>query len=100
MRAGVAMNQSTRPMAPCPLCGHPRLHFDRYPLAVCQDCASKATDQEGHHLGFYNEDLSGGFKAVVTETGEPYNSHLCFINGVHCYADEARFGGIVIQVQQ
>jgi hypothetical protein len=38
--------------------------------------------------------------AVVTETGEPYDSHLCLINGVPCYADEARFGGIVIEVRQ
>ena len=94
------MNQSARPTVPCSLCGDPRLHFDRYPLAVCQDCAAQATNQEGQHLDFYNVDLSGGYKAVVTETGERYDSHLCFINGVPCYADEARFGGIVIEVRQ
>lgn len=94
------MNSSTRPVAPCPLCGNSRLHFDRYPLAVCQDCAAKATNQEGQRLAFYNKDLSGGYRAIVTETGEPYDSHFCFIDGVSCYADEARFGGIVVQVEQ
>ncbi|MGD8759525.1 MAG: hypothetical protein PVJ07_04685 [Anaerolineales bacterium] len=35
--------------------------------------------------------------ARYADTGEAYASHDCFIDGVACYADEARFGGIVIQ---
>ena len=40
----------------------------------------------------------GGFRAVVRETGEPHRSHICYIRSIRCYADEARFGGIVIQI--
>jgi len=36
----------------------------------------------------------------VRETSEPHASHICYIRGIRCYADEARFGGIVIQVLQ
>lgn len=92
------MNPPAQHTAPCPLCGRPRPHSERYPLAVCSDCATLAKDQEGKALAFYNQDGSGGYMALVKESGERYNSHICFINGVRCYADEARFGGIVIQV--
>jgi len=54
-------------------------------------------DAEGKQLAFYNEDMWGGFKASYADGDEPYTSHECFINGVKCWADEARFGGIVIQ---
>ena len=32
------------------------------------------------------------------DTGDSYDSHDCWIDGVACRADEARFGGIVIEV--
>ena len=41
--------------------------------------------------------MSGGFKAVVDETQEEGEDHICYIEGVKCWADEARFGGIVIE---
>lgn len=41
--------------------------------------------------------MSGGFEAIVADTKEEYPSHICYIEGVECWADEARFGGIVIQ---
>ncbi len=73
----------------------------RYPRAVCSQCAAQARNEQGELLAFYNETLSGsGFRAVVRETGEPHASHMCYIRGIRCYADEARFGGIVIQVLQ
>ncbi len=42
--------------------------------------------------------MSGGFEAIVSDTKEAYPSHLCYIEGHKCWADEARFGGIVIQI--
>lgn len=42
--------------------------------------------------------LCGGFYALVRESGRPHPSHECFIRGRRCYADEARFGSIVIQI--
>lgn len=41
--------------------------------------------------------MSGGFEGIVTETKEKYESQICYIAGVKCWAEEARFGGIVIE---
>lgn len=82
---------------PCPICSKPVPHWDRYPRAVCEVCFNKACDVYGQKLNFYNVSISGGFKAVFAETQEEYQSHICYIDGVECRADEARFGGIVIE---
>lgn len=84
----------------CPICSSPVPHQARYPKAVCLGCFKKACDNKGRLLSFYNIDAAGGYKAIVAATGEEYHSHVCYINGVKCYADEARFGGIVIEVAQ
>jgi len=49
-------------------------------------------------LGFSNEGLSGEYVAEYADTGEVYEGHECFIDGVRCLASEAKFGGIVITV--
>ena len=82
----------------CPVCSadvEPNARYTRY---VCSACASRAASNEGRLLLFCNVDLSGGFEARYADTGEIYTSHKCFIDGVECHADEARFGGIVIEV--
>ena len=39
-----------------------------------------------------------GFISVINDTiGE---DHECYINNIKCYADEARFGGIVVQLSE
>lgn len=48
-------------------------------------------------MNFYNVSVSGGFEAIVADTEEKHLSHICYIEGVECWVDEARFGGIVIQ---
>jgi hypothetical protein len=83
----------------CPICGTPLPFFDpRYPRAVCATCVRKACDEHGRPLEFFNEGMGGGFVAVYRDTGEPRAGHGCFIEGKRCYADEARLGGIVVQV--
>jgi hypothetical protein len=82
----------------CPICLKQVKPNPRYPRYLCRECAAKATAQDGRGLRFSNEGLSGGFVAEYTDTGEPYLGHECFVGGVKCYADEARFGGIVIEV--
>jgi hypothetical protein len=82
---------------PCPICAIPVPHWERYPRAVCNTCYDKACDNKGRKLNFYNVSMSGGFEAIVADTKEEYPSHICYIEGVECWADEARFGGIVIQ---
>lgn len=80
----------------CPICFKTVESSERYPHYVCNDCAKLARAQDGRTLLFFNESLSGGFAAQYAETGESYNSHECYIHGIKCYADEHRFGGIVI----
>ncbi|ANV85836.1 hypothetical protein AWQ21_14995 (plasmid) [Picosynechococcus sp. PCC 7003] len=82
---------------PCPICTTPVQHWQRYPHAVCHPCGDKACDIHGRHLSFANIDFSGGFQAFYTDTKIEYPSHTCYIDGIECRADEARFGGIVIQ---
>lgn len=84
--------------AGCPLCGAPMTFNPRYPRAVCNACVRRACDAEGRFLDFYNADFGGGYLALFRESGEKYDSHECFIDGRSCRADEARFGGIVVQL--
>jgi hypothetical protein len=46
--------------------------------------------------------MSGGFAATFTDDGSPAEevtrTHLVFVDGRRCTADEARFGGIVLEV--
>lgn len=82
----------------CPICSKPVEPSERYPRYVCQECASRASSHEGRALEFHNVSFSGGFAAKYADSGKEYLSHDCYIDGIKCYADEARFGGIVIQV--
>lgn len=84
--------------AACPVCAAAISHNPRYPRAVCDACALRACDAEGRALDFFNAGFGGGYLAVFRDGGEPYESHDCFIAGLPCRADEARFGGIVVQV--
>ena len=92
--------QQTDPLdgeQPCGICRKLVSAFPRYPRYLCHDCAAKAADSHGRRLLFSNVDFSGGYKASYADTGEPYDSHQCFVDGLECRADEARFGGIVIE---
>ena len=81
----------------CPICNAPLKSYTRYPNYVCESCAKKATDEAGRQLRFYNLGMDGGFGASYTDNNEIYPSHTCYIEGIKCYADEHRFGGIVIE---
>jgi hypothetical protein len=36
---------------------------------------------------------------MYADTQQPYDGgHDCWIDGIRCYADEHRFGGIVIEI--
>ena len=83
----------------CPVCGIPLEQQSRYPRYVCGTCASRAGSADGRPFAFSNEGIDGGYVASFADTGEPYDSHDCWIDGVACHADEARFGGIVIEAK-
>lgn len=84
----------------CPICFTIIKKSFRYPHYVCSDCSQRASDKNGRLLNFYNVDLSGGFWGRYLDTKEIYESHICYIDGVKCYADEAHFGGIVVEIDK
>ncbi len=84
----------------CPFCGREQPLSQRYPQYACWDCSEKAVDENGRPLVFYNTSFGGGFEARYRDTDELRTGNICFIDGVECWADEARFGGIVIQPRQ
>lgn len=81
----------------CPICGAAVPFSEHYPNYVCDECFAKATDESGRSLSFSNVSLSGGFAALYRDTREERDSHVCFINGIECRAEEGHFGGIVIR---
>lgn len=81
----------------CPICGASLPGIERYPRYICSKCVTESVDESGRLLDFDNISLSGGFKSTYRDTGEVRDSHTCFIRGIECYADEAKFGGIVVE---
>ena len=92
------MSGDSQVKASCPICGAVIVFNPRYPRAVCQDCVGRACDAEGRPLEFFNTGFGGGFQAVHREGGREHEGHECFIDGRRCRADEARFGGIVVEL--
>jgi len=82
----------------CPICEKNMLHFERYPNMICHGCVELAVNKNGESIKFYNIDHTGGFMSIVNDIkGE---EHECFINNRKCRADEARFGGIVVELSE
>jgi hypothetical protein len=92
-------NEESQAAQACPICGKAQRLNARYPRYLCRDCGAQATDESGRRLQFRNAALTGRFEAVYADTGDLHPSNVCFVRGIRCWADEARFGGIVIQTQ-
>lgn len=96
--------RETQPTYSCPICGIELKPIPRYPRYVCRRCKGKACSIDGRSLVFSDCEMKddviqmGVFVATYADSKKRYNSHDCYIDGIRCYADEARFGGIVIQV--
>lgn len=91
----------------CANCKTPVFYNPRYPKYICKDCSSKTiTDEKGFELSFSNVGMSGGLRIRYKKDGEVIKEDtsktekLCFIEGKHFIAKEARFGGIVIQTEK
>ena len=82
----------------CPICSAPVAPNVRYRNYICFECCAKAVDENGRKLGFGNESFSGGFVVWYADTNTTRDSHVCFIDGIECWADEAHMGGVVIRV--
>lgn len=83
----------------CPICQKEVAVNERYPNYICEECASKTTDKEGRPVEYFNTTILGtGCQGRYKDaSSEIYNSNHCYVNGILCIAEEARFGGIVIQ---
>jgi len=81
----------------CPVCFMAVPANPRYQRYLCSNCAARAVSADGRALTFHNEGIWGGFVASHADDGSPYESHTCYVDGLRCHADEARFGGIVIE---
>jgi len=83
----------------CPICRNEVKVNERYPMYLCRECSTKTTDKDGRPVDFYNTTQLGTGRVAMYKDmpSEIYNSNLCYVNGVLCVAQEARFGGIVIQ---
>jgi hypothetical protein len=81
----------------CPICRIELTFNARYPNYICSECSEKATDITGRKLAFANKSIGGGFEAIYLDNNEVYDNHICYVNGIECYANEARFGGIVVE---
>lgn len=92
------MSQTPFARQACPICGVSQRSNPRYPRYLCHECAEQAVDEAGRLLRFTG--LGCGFQAAYADTGELRDSHVCFVRGVRCWANEAHFGGIVIQTQE
>jgi len=82
----------------CPICDSKMMYSERYPRAICCECVETAVTKDGNPITFYNVNHSGGFISYVN--GQKGEIHECQVQGVSCYADEARFGGIVVSVKE
>lgn len=89
----------------CSRCRKRVMYFPRYPKRICGECSNlDVFDENGYKLSFSNAGFGGGFIAkyyqgetLVKETNDEWGK-VCFIEGKKYIADEARFGGIVIQM--
>ncbi|MCX4091418.1 hypothetical protein [Nocardia sp. alder85J] len=105
LRAPVAGRRYTHP---CPHCDRPTTHQERYRRSVCGACFERTTDRAGRRVTGYNVSLSGGMIAYYTDTLDPgatreecvevTRTGICYIDGQPAIMDEARFGGIVVEM--
>lgn len=77
----------------------------RYPKYICYECQNKSIyDRKGNLLEFSNLSISGGFRITYTDRNrniirevETEDYCECIIDDKLFFAQEAKFGGIVIQ---
>jgi hypothetical protein len=92
--------ERSQPYRTCPVCHASVQSNPRYPNYLCRWCCDRAVDAQGRQLEFYNTSMSGGFGARFKHDGSPApevtESHTAYVGFLKVWADEARFGGIVL----
>lgn len=83
----------------CPICKKGLVRSLSYPNYVCHICVANAVDENGRRIRFANQSTERGLVAYYADTGEIRKSNICYISGVRCSTEEARFGGIVVRIK-
>lgn len=79
----------------CPICFAEVTPSARYPKRVCSACWTLAVDENGRAVSFgYSKDA--GYGVWYTDTHEPRETGICFIDGIRCWAGEDYWGGSVV----
>ncbi len=86
----------------CPICNAEMDIIDtRFPNALCSACITRAIDNNGNKVEFFNESLGGGLVATHTlPDGTTQNDKLfvCTIDDKPCKAVEFHMGGTGIEL--
>ncbi|PSL08142.1 hypothetical protein CLV30_101109 [Haloactinopolyspora alba] len=86
----------------CIICGVGARTMERYPRIACRACHRRAVNAAGERIRFYTPYIAGGFEARLVDEAQTLDdevtrTNLVYIDGQAVFADEARFGGSVIQ---
>ena len=92
----------------CPGCEQFIEYFGRYPNYLCSDCVGKLVTAAEAPVRFFNiGPLGTGLEARLfnpatgqfdIEDPESSRTGHCYLYGALCIAEEARFGGVVVQL--
>ncbi|HTO17474.1 MAG TPA: hypothetical protein VLZ83_17040 [Edaphocola sp.] len=92
----------------CPICFEETSFQPRYPKYICRECnTDRKKSFEGEKVSFSNLGFSGGLRvSFYDDLGnllKEQDEHLIYefkLDNYLCTAEEARFGGIVIQLKE
>lgn len=82
----------------CPICRGEGRGSIRYPAAICRDCETRLVDWAGRPVTLENTSITGtgvqisAGQDIIVDEATPI-----FVDGIVCWAREARFGGVVVQ---
>jgi len=85
----------------CAICKGNIIYHERYPKAICKEHYDECYDNDKNLVYYTNKDEFGGFMShhKIGKQMVHKEDHECVIRGIPCYANESRFGGIVIQTK-
>lgn len=82
----------------CPVCGGEGRGSVSYPAAICRDCEGRLVDWADRPVDITNTSFLGtGIQVSNGEDVVANDDTPIFVDGIACWAREARFGGVVVQ---
>ena len=79
-----------------PSCNRAKQFSLRYSQSICHTHHLKT--QDGKTIKYFNIDVTGGLCSIIDNKKTNNPSPICYVDDIYkCEAQEARFGGIVVQ---